>query len=452
MIEIYTKDNIQKSKSLKDEPLFFRPIHYLGSKFRIVDFIENTISDVAPTGRVCDLFTGSGTVAYKLSPTRPVSAIDIQEYSKVLCSALLMPASDAHVAESLLWQLRSSDFTKNILWAFEPLISYEKKMLSGEIFDVIGNGAIVSLELLGVSNGSGELSAAIVESLKRAKIKGLVEGSHTLCVRYFGGTYFSYYQAACIDIVLHHIHKTDGVYRNTLLAALLSTVSNVVNTVGKQFAQPLNPFDSNGNPKRQLIKKIEKDRSIDVFEEFEIWMAKYMSIKSSGFKHSVSRMDYLNALDSLPEDTSIVYADPPYTRDHYSRYYHVLETICLRDNPSISTQNTKGSLQLSRGLYRENRHQSPFCIKTQAPAAFENLIAKVKSKNLPLLLSYSPYDETKKAHPRLLTMSQLKTIAKKYYPRVDIVSPGSFSHSKLNNTDKHLEASSQAEIIVVCEI
>ena len=28
-----------------------------------------------------------------------------------------------------------------------------------------------------------------------------------------------------------------------------------------------------------------------------------------------------------------VYADPPYTRDHYSRFYHVLETLALRDDP-----------------------------------------------------------------------------------------------------------------------
>ena len=66
-----------------------------------------------------------------------------------------------------------------------------------------------------------------------------------------------------------------------------------------------------------------------------------------------------------------VYADPPYTRDHYSRFLP-----CVGDNhtegfPELSTTNIRGDKHISNGIYRKERHQSPFCIKSKAPDAFK---------------------------------------------------------------------------------
>ena len=45
-------------------PRVFRPIHYLGSKLRMVDEIVEAVDKVDPSkARVCDLFAGSGTVS-----------------------------------------------------------------------------------------------------------------------------------------------------------------------------------------------------------------------------------------------------------------------------------------------------------------------------------------------------------------------------------------------------
>lgn len=74
-------------------------------------------------------------------------------------------------------------------------------------------------------------------------------------------------------------------------------------------------------------------------------------------------MDYTEALDTISEDTTVVYADPPYTRDHYSRYYHTFETICLRDVPEISTMVSKGKTQISRGIYRKPKASIPILHK-----------------------------------------------------------------------------------------
>src|SRR5580765_794013 len=71
----------------------FRPIHYMGSKARLVDLIGATVDLVDPNGgSVLDLFSGSGVVAASISRERAVTAVDVQEYSRVLALALMLPA------------------------------------------------------------------------------------------------------------------------------------------------------------------------------------------------------------------------------------------------------------------------------------------------------------------------------------------------------------------------
>ena len=156
-------------------------------------------------------------------------------------------------------------------------------------------------------------------------------------------------------------------------------------------------------------------------------------------------------MDKLKEyDVSAIYADPPYTRYHYSRYYHVLETICLRDNPEVSTTFPNGKGGFSRAIYRKDRHQSPFCIKSQAEEAFDLLFQKTKDLGVPLILSYSPFDASKAVTPRLQTIDQLVEKAKEYFEEVSVISPGEFTHSKLNSTEKNFEANHEAELLIVC--
>ena len=152
----------------------------------------------------------------------------------------------------------------------------------------------------------------------------------------------------------------------------------------------------------------------------------------------------------LPDNVRTVYADPPYTRDHYSRFYHVLETIALDDVPEISTVKIHGSTHVSNGIYRKDRHQSPFCIRSKAPKAFKEMFRVISASNRNLLLSYSPYDETKESHPRVVTINQLMSWASEYFGDVEVVSAGYFTHNKLNSTEHFLESSDEAEILIVC--
>jgi adenine-specific DNA methylase len=446
-------------KETEIEKQQFRPIHYLGSKLRFLEFIESTINDIDPSfGGVCDLFSGSGTVSKFLSNTRPVISVDIQEYSRVICSALLNPARGINRIGSFIEKCKSTKHSNNLFYCIQPMIEYEKdcvkKAISGHpipLCELIEDGSIIGFELGYCNSCSSSLKEALTNTISRLKVFNFLMGTEALVVRYFGGLYFSYLQAVHIDILLEEISRMCIKDRDTFLAAVLSTTSDIVNTVGKQFAQPIKPRNNDGTPKKNIVNRVQKDRSVDVFSVYKNWLEKYLSQDDPKYNHCVYKMDYSDALDVIKKDIKVVYADPPYTRYHYSRYYHVLETICLRDNPKISKTFINGKVNVSRGIYREDRHQSPFSIKSQSTEAFDTLFKKVSCLDSALVLSYSPYDETKKVTPRVHSISYLEEMARKYFASVEVISVGQFSHSKLNHSSKNFETSYDAERLIVCQ-
>lgn len=437
-----------------------RPIHYLGSKLRMVEKISKALDLVSPEkGLVCDLFAGSGTVSSYLSHSRPVMSVDVQEYSRVICSALLLPPGQDSLNKLLVPDLQKSARFNELSWVFSPMLRYEKRCFeeaekgnSTPICELIEKGSLVGFEIEPTNNYSKGLENSLCETVKRLQQKNLLEVTDAVITRYYGGIYFSYTQAMQIDVILDFITKSEVTLKDTLMAALLSSVSDSVNTVGKQFAQPIKPHNSKGDPKPNIYKIISKDRNISIFQSFLKWLDRYMLLPKPPFKNSAFKADYMEALNNPDQKISVIYADPPYTRDHYSRFYHVLETISLRDKPNISKVLVNGKLTIARGIYREERHQSPFCIKSKAPQAFEDLFARSKKLGANLVLSYSSYPINKKSHPRLVTIDQLEEMALRYFGTVEVVSVGKFSHSKLNKTEKNFDINYDAEQLIICKL
>ncbi|PKQ07091.1 MAG: hypothetical protein CVT72_04505, partial [Alphaproteobacteria bacterium HGW-Alphaproteobacteria-11] len=106
----------------------FRPVHYLGSKLRVLTDIEQAIDRVDPSGgAVCDLFSGSSTVSRYLSRRRRVMAVDIQEYARVLAEAVLNgdPAWSVASVEKALSEDRRGTALRR---AVDPLIKLENEV------------------------------------------------------------------------------------------------------------------------------------------------------------------------------------------------------------------------------------------------------------------------------------------------------------------------------------
>lgn len=431
----------------------FRPIHYLGSKLRGLDSIQSALSKiVADDARVVDLFSGSGAVTKFLSLKRPVTAIDIQEYSRVLCHTLLNPPKDPSLLGDLPEFVRNSFDYQQLINSVEPLISYEESAIEAaltgdacKICDVIQHGSIVAEE-----RGYGLGAPRTFQTAKSQVARNLSQlNSSSVVTRHFGGLYFSYKQSVFLDAVLNAIRSDRAFDKEFVLSCVMSTASDIVNTVGKQFAQPIKPRDKKGQIKQSLITKIVRDRAIDVVPQFNGWVDKYLELPHSDFDHQVIRADYLEGLNRIAGEVGAVYADPPYTRDHYSRFYHVLETICIGDDPVISMTKVNGERKLSRGVYREDRHQSPFCIRSQAPQAFDELFKAVANLGAPLILSYSPYSETEQSHPRVVTIEQLLETGARHFKNSEVTLVNSISHSKLNRSDLNFSKPMNSEQLLI---
>ena len=430
----------------------FRTLNYLGSKLRLLDFIEENVRRITPEGvGVCDLFAGSGCVSYKLSRLFPVVACDIQGYSKIICDALLHDNKIDQAIIASLIEATKSDGARQLISCFEPLIMLEEEAIENKdlqtLTDILEHG---SVEVYNLERGDSSLAKTLSLVSKNLAVNGLTN-EKSLVSRYYGGVFFSYRQAVQIDILLEITNRLENAnFKGVLLAALLSTASDMVDTVGKHFAQPIKARDSKGKIKTTVYNKAVQDKTINAIDLYQEWLRKYIALPKGSSHNTTMQCDYMQCLNSLPDSVRTIYADPPYTRDHYSRFYHVLETMVLRDSPEISTVNIHGVTQISNGLYRKDRHQSPFCIRSQAPDAFRSMFSVISKSNRNLLLSYSPYDETKKTHPRVVTMQQLISLAKEYFDNVDLISAGHFTHNKLNSTEHFLESSDEAEMLIVC--
>ena len=223
-----------------------------------------------------------------------------------------------------------------------------------------------------------------------------------------------------------------------------------MNTVGKQFAQPIQPRNKSGAVKPGLVKVVQRDRSLDTLKLYQLWLSKYATLPRAIGRSQALRHDYLDAITQYGSVFSAIYADPPYTRDHYSRFYHVLETMCLRDNPAISKVMKDGSLISSRGAYREDRHQSDFCIRSAAPAAFELLFKAAREHDLPMVLSYSPHEADDGTHPRVVSISKIVEIANQHYHRVEVCSVEGVTHNILNRSELKLKKRDHAEVLIKC--
>lgn len=441
------------------QPSAFRPIYYLGCKTSFTSAIKEAINEVDPSGgRLVDLFSGTGSVAAALGATREVTTVDVQEYSRVLCSAVLSPPTlSTTEIKNIINRALRDETAKQALWCLQPLVDYERDSIEAA---VIGDpSALVELleaPPLAVLAANGfeapytRLSDTAQEVLHRFHAAGLSQSVETTVSRYFGGLYFSFSQAAMLDAVLSVANFSDIQSQNTLKAAALSTASQLVNTVGKQFAQPIQPRNKSGVVKHGLVKVAQRDRSMDTLEVYQTWLRKYAELPRAIGRPQALRQDYLDAIAQNGSSFSVIYADPPYTRDHYSRFYHVLETMCLRDNPEISKVMKSGNLMPSRGAYREDRYQSEFCIRSAAPAAFEALFRSARKHDLPLVLSYSPHEADDGTHPRVVSMNQIIEFAKQNYNRVEVCAVEGVTHNLLNRSGLKLKTRDQAEVILKC--
>lgn len=96
----------------------------------------------------------------------------------------------------------------------------------------------------------------------------------------------------------------------------------------------------------------------------------------AGNGHVTVSVKDANSAPVKPDD--FVYIDPPYTKRQYAAYYHLLETIALRDEPVVEGV---------AGLRPWRAKASDFCYRVRALRAFQELVEGISARRL--LISYS---------------------------------------------------------------
>lgn len=445
----------------------FRPIQYLGSKLRLVKEISKIVESNKTSNIVCDLFSGSGVVSHYLANKNEVISLDIQYYSTIISSALLngRKFSKNEIASFIKGATNNSIFT-DLQHIYQPLTSLEESLLKSKLSSdedklkfasFIENCSVYSY--LNSSNLFAETESFVLTALKkfeeRFKTSNEIVRKASYCSFYYGGVYFSFRQSIMIDALLFKINELKSIDRpkySILLASLLSTLSEIVATVGKQFAQPMKLTDKNNKPKTLLAARSVRDRSYDVVTVFTKWLNEYSNNCFQQTTNKSVTSDYKYFLNTCKENIGCFYADPPYTIDHYSRFYHILESIALYDYPELAAMNKSnvGNV-IMKGLYRVDRHQSLFCIPSKAKGAFTDLFEGASKFNCPLLLSYSPFEENTKHRPRLLSINEITSLATKYYESVEVIEIKEHQHRKLNQAKNNTDALKNGEVMILCK-
>ena len=333
----------------------------MGSKAKIIDFVVGGIRQVHNEGPICDLFAGAGSLAGALGNSAPFIANDIQNYSGVISRCYLGRVS--------------SNFNKLALKEIMAKASAHFEKIWNSLPDGLRYSSADSLEQYNV-----------VELRNQDLVKTQDKVPYTLFTRCYSGTWWSAEQCAWIDALRRTADemKAHDLLSDNDFAIFLTSIMHSMAYCSQgtgHFAQ------------FRDAKTIASMRDINIYrgKSFPtLFERKLASLREWNYKNvslenlfQVTSDDYVSCLSTLSGGT--IYADPPYAFVHYSRFYHALETLVLYDYPELQIKGGK----TVKGRYREERHQSPFSIKSQVPGAFKKLFEGASASRSNLVLSYS---------------------------------------------------------------
>ena len=329
-------------------------IKYMGSKTKIIDFIIDGINFVHQKDRpVIDLFAGSASLAGAIGKQCNFVSNDIQKYSKILSQTYLVNLASKDIpALDEIYQKTLAIVKRNIKQ--EYIVNYS--------------------DLKNIDEFNS------LEEKQKALINQNLDYPYHLFAKNYSGTWWSYEQCLWIDA----LRQVADDYKNKplypiFLAALMYAMAYCSQGTG-HYAQYR---DAKTNSSFNDISIYRKKDVFKFFSKKINELCEFSFKNSNQFKSIFLSKDFKDALDIFEGGT--VYADPPYCFVHYSRFYHALETLVLYDYPEIQKKNNI----IVKGRYREERHQSPFCIKTKVEGAFLNMFKGVKNTESQLALSYS---------------------------------------------------------------
>lgn len=422
-------------------------IRYLGIKTKMLEHIKEEIDVISNKGdTILDLFAGSNIVSQYLMDDYKVYTNDIQYYSYIV--------SNATVCNKYHKFLTIDDILKDAVFAtkynalynlFEKTIKYEEL-----VFGKIKDGVCSIEELREFKNYFDNYPTFAKPHFAKEEFSGLdkyfteeyysnskLNGEFNLFTCVYSIPYFSTKQAIFIDSYICWLNsikdKIDFNEYCVYLSCLIYALGITVTSIGDHFAQPQKFKIGEGKDKytKELMKiAYKKDLNYQSLIAEKLEEFKYIK---NGENNKAFNMEALTLLKSSAiNDVDIIYMDPPYTNAHYSRFYHILETLCKYDYPVINF-NAK---------YRENRYQSSFCIKSKAKKEFELMVQLCWEKKKKIVISYSDTEQC------LITKKEILSVCEKFYNKVTLKD---YDYLYRNFGQKPRKVSGN-ELLIICNI
>lgn len=338
---------------------FANSAYYMGSKRTLGPFIVESLRSVLqPNDIILDLMCGSGAASKALSYRWRTIAADALEFCVTLARGLGAGYSVKQATQTLDFLTgHVREHARKLEGLATKLVKSETEFFYAELDDeTIRRYIDFARETPRYPEGgkAGDWYPVAEVDIRRDKPK---ETPYCLVTAYFANVYFGMRQSIEIDSIRYAIDRLDpGADRDFALAALVAACSQLGSGYAGQFAQPVNLTLTKAP---SVIAK----RSQSVFQEFSV---RFMALAAESEKSVHEITTLRGSSDDVIADVSqwrsnrpqAVYLDAPYTREEYSRYYHVLETIVRYSYPT-STGKGRSPARSDPGYFR-----SPFFTKS----------------------------------------------------------------------------------------
>ncbi len=442
-----------------------RAIQYLGSKLNVKDEISKIIQDVS-NGRsiIVDAFAGTGIIGNELKNKYTIISNDIQKYScminKVLLSSNLMEVATAFsVKRDILENIYYKSNKEKLCNIFSEQLKKEQEIIDNSDLELLSFFTSSQLYYDGSNYRRGYNSEFdktynnVLSLFNKRNIDNLRKDPdvYMLFTLYYLNGYFSLSQCIQIDSVRFAIRKfKNEAVREYALFLLLHAVSEITCSVGKQFAQPIKLREKNLKLKETAAKRCLRDCKLNIFDKMTALHQRVLVNGMNGlYENIVYNLNINDLLTKLQYKSGLVYyLDPPYTIDHYSRFYHVLEVLIDYDYPELEKKKLQGVERVLNGRYPLGRFQSPLSVPSKAKNEFNKIFQRIAESKSTIVLSYS--DAVDAGRSRVVSKNELLSLLNKHFKTVDVYEIN-HEYRKLNKDELNVTEKFTRELVFVGE-
>jgi adenine-specific DNA-methyltransferase len=350
---------------------------YMGSKRAMLANGLGKIlkAEVVNSNRFADLFAGSGAVSWYIAENTNcrVLACDLQLFAVALAQGVISRSGTLEAEPVWHKWFQEAQERNRQSRLYKDAERFEEKTWEGARRRNVG--------------WAREICAASRRPITKA----------------YGGHYFSPRQALTLDSLRSTLPTTPA-ERTVALAALICAGSECAAAPG-HTAQPFQPTQ---RAAQFLFEAWRRDVAAHVRAALGRICPKFAQATGRAMVQDAETMaEKLGSCD-------VAFIDPPYSGVHYSRFYHVLETIA------------RGTMSEIEGAGRYpppvERPKSEFSVKSKSENALDRLLQKLAERGVRTILTF-PQEETSNG----LSGNTVEGVAQRYFKISKTVANGRFS-------------------------